>query len=516
MKYLFRSPRLVLILTLAVALLVGYFTVQDYGLSWDEVGIYRYANRALDAYQFILHPQDYQADDSDPLLNLYGPAHFMLSAVLSRFMLTLHPSWSVYSAFHFIYFLTFLFGVLALYFLSTRWVSEWVALGIALLFATQPLFWGNAFINPKDTPFMTFFIASVYLGLQMLDDSPNSNWGKIIVAGIFLGITTSIRSLGPMAGALVILYGLWKSPRKTISIAPYYFLLTVITTYLTWPYLWKAPIVHFIDSLQIMYHFPNTGETLFMGNLYPADQLPLIYFPTFIGLQLTEPMLILIAIGAVFSCWLFVTGKNMEPVFLFIAWFLAPTLYISLSRSTLYDNARQLLFLLPPLFIFAGIGLDMLLVRIKIPLLQAALVLVMILPGIYACIQLHPYQYIYFNNLTGGVAGAFRKFDLDYSGTSFKEAQEYINANAEPGTQVVVIGPRQIARAYARPDLRNRIIGTRDIIDLGGVEYYYILFFTRTNADENRCINAETVYTIERDGGILSYIKKVNSKQKCW
>ena len=336
------------------------------------------------------------------------------------------------------------------------------------------------------------------------------------MAGIVLGVTTSIRSLGPMAGAFAILYGLWKSPRKTISIAPYYFLITGITTYLTWPYLWKGPVANFLESLQIMSKFPNTGETLFNGNLYPADQLPVTYFPTLISLQLTEPMLILIVIGAVLAFWSFVKGKNREPILLFAAWFLVPALYISLSGSTLYDNARQLLFLLPPLFIFAGIGLDALLERIKVPLLQAALMLVIILPGIYACIQLHPYQYIYFNSLTGGVGGAFRKFDLDYSGTSFKEAQEYINANAELETQIVVIGPRQIARAYARPDLKDRLIGTQDLIDPNGGDYYYALFLTRTNADLNRCLNGETVYTIERDGGILAYIKKVTSEQKCW
>ncbi len=517
MRYQPYLPRIVLFLFLIVALCVGYFTAPDYGLSWDEVAIYRHADRTLNAYQYFLHPEDYVAFDSDTHLNLYGPAHFMLSAILSRFMLILHPAWSSFTAYHFVYFLTFLFGVLSLYLLSMRWMSEGAAFGIALLFATQPLFWGNAFINPKDLPFMMFFIASLYLGLQMLDDSPKSKWWKILLAGIVLGVTTSIRSLGPMAGAFVILYGLWKFPRKTISIVPYYFFITGIITYLTWPYLWKGPVSNFMESLQIMSKFPNTGETLFNGNLYPADKLPVTYFPTLISLQLTEPMLILIAIGAVLAFWSFVKGKNREPVLLFVIWLLAPALYISLSGSTLYDNARQLLFLLPPLFIFAGIGLDSLLESIKVPLLKAALVLVIILPGVYACIQLHPYEYVYFNNLTGGVGGAFRKFDLDYSGISFKEAQEYINTNAEPGTQIVVIGgPRHVARTYARPDLKSRFTGTQDPVDLGDVGYYYVLFLTRTNADENRCLNGEVVYTVERDGGILSYIKKVTSKQKCW
>ena len=516
MKMQVHPARIALMFALLVALMAGYFTAPDYGLSWDEVPIYRHADRILDAYQYFFHPEDYAAYDSDTHLNLYGPAHLMLSAVISRYILALHPAWSLFTAHHFVYFLSFLFGVFFLYLLATRWMSEWAALGMTLLFATQPLFWGNAFINPKDMPFMSFFIASLTLGLQMVADSSNSKWWKILAAGVILGVTTSIRILGPMSGAIVILYGLWKFPRKTISILPWYVLITGITTYLTWPYLWKGPVANFVESLQVMYRFPNTGETLFNGRLYPADQLPWGYFPTFVVLQLTEPMLFLIAVGAVLSFRSFIKGENKEPILLFAIWFLAPTLYIGLSSSTLYDNARQLMFLLPPLFIFAGISLDALLKRLGTHVLRAALVLAFILPGVFASIQLHPYQYIYFNSLIGGVGGAFRNFDLDYSGTSFREAQEYLNAIAEPGVQIVVVGPRQNARAYARPDLRNNFIGTQDFIDPEGPGYYYVLFLTRTNADENRCMDGEIIYTIERDGGILAYIRKVISKERCW
>jgi len=521
MKPFFRSPRFALLLTLTAALVVGYFTAPDYGLSWDEVGIYRYANNTLKAYPFILHPQDFQTDNTIPILNLYGPAHFMFSAFVARFIVALQPSWTIGAATHFVYFVTFLFGVFFLYLLAQRWMSAWAAFGVALLFLSQPLFWGHAFINPKDAPFMAFFIASVYLGLQMLDDE-KINWRKIIAAGIILGIATSIRALGPMAGALVILFGLWKSPRKTTSIAPLYFLVAGITTYLTWPYLWTSPIAHFIDSLRVMSSFPDTGETFFMGNLYPANQLPIRYVPTFIALQLTEPALAFCVLGGatLFANLLknprssaLVRVPLFEPLILFALWFLAPTLYIIFSGSTLYDNARQLLFLLPPIFILAGVGLDALLERIKIPLLQAALICALILPGIYACVQLHPYQYVYFNSFTGGVSGAFRKYDLDYWGTSFKEALGYINKNAPQNAQVVVIGPRQIASEYARFDLK--IIGPGEL-NLRGMEYYYVLYLTRDNADENHCLQAQTVYTIARGGGTLAYIKKVKPEQKCW
>ena len=517
MKYQPYFPRIILLMFLLMALCIGYFTARDYGLSWDELSIYSYSDEMLTAYNQILHPWEFESQVSDPLLNLYGPSHFMFSTIFSRYLNEIDKSWSLYEAHHLFYFITFLLGMPALYFLCIRWMSEWAALVTVILFSTQPLFWGNAFINPKDIPFMIFFIISVYLGFAMIDSKSNSVWLKIIIAGIALGLTTSIRPLGLMVGALAIFYGLKKDLYRMLYIIPFYFLITAFITYLTWPYLWGAPISRFIESLTTMSKHPLVFSVLFMGKLYPGNQTPFFYFPTFVVLQLTIPILLLIIIGVFISFKSLLKKENMEPVVLFFMWFLIPTLMISLLGSTIYDNARQLLFLIPPLFIIAGIGLDIILRNIKSRLLQIVVVLMLILPGIYACIRLHPYQYIYYNELIGGVSGAFRKFDLDYSGTSFKEAQEYINSNSEPNVQtVVIIGPRHLARVYVRPILRENLLGTLDTINPNGPGYYYVLFLTRANADINICTNGEIVYTIERDGGVLAYIRKIYSKEPCW
>ncbi len=499
------KPRFAIFVLLLLSLILGYFIAPDYGLSWDEPGIYRYSARALGAYEYIFRPQDFQPDNSIPILNLYGPAHFMYAEMISRALIPI-TNWGADAAHHFAYFITFLIGVLFLYLLALRWMREWSAFGVALLFISQPLFWGHALMNPKDTPFMSLFIASVYLGLRMMDDP---TWKKILAAGIALGLATSIRSLGPMAGALVIFYGMRKT-RGFLSPALKYFFIAALVAYLTWPYLWKAPIANFTDSLLSMSQFPDTGETLFMGNLYPADQLPLRYIPTFIGLQLTESALVLMALGFILRRSV---KSSREPFLLFIFWFLFPTFLIMLSGSTLYDNARQLLFLLPPLFLLAGIGMDWVFARAKTFALKSALLILFAAPGLYASVQLHPYQYTYFNSFTGGTGGAFRKYDLDYWGTSFKESFEYLNENAPQNAQVIVIGSRQIADEYARPDLK--IIGPSDL-ELRGVDFYYVLYLTRSNADVGHCAQAETVYSVERNGGILSYVKKVKREEKCW
>jgi 4-amino-4-deoxy-L-arabinose transferase-like glycosyltransferase len=505
MRHFFREE-VYIILALLLATLIGFLVADDYGISWDEPHIYNYGEYAINAYGYFLHPQDLNGYVYDHL-NFYGPVHFMLARSLSRTLIFFNSAWSVGAANHFIYYVTFVLSVLAFYLLSKRWMSKAAAFGSALLFATQPILFGHAFINPKDAPFMAFFLGSVFLGLRIFDDRPKIAWHKVLLAGIILGLTTSIRVIAPMAGVLVLLYGLFKSPRTVLKVAPFYAVTTILVMYLTWPYIWKAPVANFFESIRMMSDFPfESGVTLFMGAIYPIDRLPLRYIPSLLALQITEPALILISIGAVVSIISLLREKKWEPSLLFAGWFLAPTLWLILSDSALYDNARQLLFLWPPLFIVAGIGLDRLFKLNKSHLWKATLILIALLPGVYACMHLHPYQYIYYNSLAGGVGGAARQYELDYWGTSFKEATEYINQNADPGTQVVVTGARTLSRLYARSDLA--VIGPPRLEK--NVDYFYSLCLTRDNADLDQplCRQGELVYVVERDGGVLSYVKK--------
>jgi len=49
----------------------------------------------------------------------------------------------------------------------------------AALFATQPLLFGHAFINQKDTPFLAFFLISVVVGMHTVDRLPTRRDGQI-------------------------------------------------------------------------------------------------------------------------------------------------------------------------------------------------------------------------------------------------------------------------------------------------------------------------------------------------
>ena len=152
---------------------MGVFTFQDYGLSWDEPLFYQYADAVPYAYSIsarmsgdfdIEKAYGPSADDH----KIYGPIYLLLAKPAVDLLDLLMPVPRA-DLWHLVNFLTFQIGAVIFFALCLRWMSSWVAFGATLLFSTQPILWGHAWINPKDIPFTVFFIAAVYFGYQMVD-----------------------------------------------------------------------------------------------------------------------------------------------------------------------------------------------------------------------------------------------------------------------------------------------------------------------------------------------------------
>ncbi len=162
------KPALGPVLVLLSALLaVGLVLADDYGMSTDERANYLVG---VDALQSYLNPSQYldYLERGEPLAH-HGPAYFMAFALLSKGLTVLNPHWSSADGRHLINYLAFMIGIAGFYVLSLRFLPRRYAWMATLLLATQPLLFGQAFINQKDTPFMGFFTASVAAGMLAAD-----------------------------------------------------------------------------------------------------------------------------------------------------------------------------------------------------------------------------------------------------------------------------------------------------------------------------------------------------------
>jgi len=587
---------LAIILLILVNLIIGILAYSNYGESWDVNSLRHYADSSLSLYGGLMNGGDVSPNSimDELALGNYGPAYMMLVSLIER--LASQNDFGPRSLQHLIYFVTFQAGLIAFYFLCLRWMNEYAAFGATLLFSTQPVFWGHAFINPKDIPFMAFFLLTLVIGFNIADNlnpaqldnhaliasavvwlipftiiffgsglilpwiesmvraaaaggtniisllasdvtttSPEVYIHKysnlyiqvgffflllsipvllffyrlvarpafltlmpFALAGVILGFTVAIRNLGLFAGLIVAIYILWKHGRNALIHLLFYAVSTASSIYLFWPYLWTDPIGRLMESILVMSRYPWAGAVLFNGIGYSSADLPMSYLPTLLGIQLTEPVWVLVILGLTVA----VIGlkEKRDLLILFTIWFALPLFGFIVTRTVLYDNFRQILFILPPIFIFAGLAFAW----IKRPAIQFAVIALCVLPGIIGIVKLFPYEYIYYNSFIGGVDGANGKYELDYWGTSFREAALFVNDISPANASVWVEGPTQSFSIYAREDLK--IFSTNEVKRAD--HYDYVIATTRYNLDQISYQDAEVIHRITRGDAVLAVIKK--------
>ena len=532
-----------LLFWIVVCLVIGAATVHDFGMSIDEPNNQKYAVDTWNAYPSLFGTRYEPAYRSS--YDGHGPAFITLASIFVKITQRIIPGAFAPDVWHFSYFVAFLISGLCLYWLARRWFGIWPSWGILLLFSSQPLLWGHAFINPKDIPFMAFFLASIAAGFTMVDRlanhdpkreakngttgigsqtyPQNSIWQEVLgsfanpwvyLAAILLGLTTSIRILGPYAGVIVILYGLYRSPRQLLAALPAYVMITSLVCYITWPHLWTDPIGRLLESIHVASAYPWQGGVLFEGKITSAKDLPARYLPEMISIQFTETAIILFLTSIVFAFRKLLKRKNLLPFALFVIWFVIPLAFIILSRSVVYDGFRQILFLVPPLFLMTGYAFDWVFARIINLALRLLILVLITAPGIYSIITLHPYQYVYFNSLVGGVRGAYGNYELDYWATSYREAAEFLNQEAPMDARVAVFGPVEIVSPYTRPDIKMNIGSVaKKLRETQNTFFQYAVVLNRRNAAEDACPNARTVKSVERDGALLMIVKEISTGQ---
>ena len=159
---------LVLALGLALGLIIG----DDYGVSTDEYVNVLAARSAAAAYVGV------DAEYSSPqFLADHGPAYFILWDSFGERIGAWLPGWTRPDGRHLFNYGVFVLGVLVFFSLSRRVLSTRSAWLATILFATQPLLFGYAFINQKDIPFMILFMAAITAGLVAADRPQTSHRG---------------------------------------------------------------------------------------------------------------------------------------------------------------------------------------------------------------------------------------------------------------------------------------------------------------------------------------------------
>jgi hypothetical protein len=223
---------------------------------------------------------------------------------------------------------------------------------------------------------------------------------------------------------------------------------------------------------------------------------PANYLGHYLGIKLPELILVLLPVAVVLSIRSAIgrrrPGFSQAMSYAVLAGAsLFPVIYAAATRPFLYDEVRHFLFIIPPLFCIAGLTLDHVLRALPKTLPRLAVttaVVVYVALLIRTMIQLHPYEYAYYNHLVGGIGGAFEKgYDVEYWATSYKEGvgrlEEYLRrrdgAHFDGRQYRILVGPAEWCAANYFP---SNFLMTGDAAT---AEIYISITRNRSDLDHN-------------------------------
>jgi hypothetical protein len=334
------------------------------------------------------------------------------------------------------------------------------------------------FFNSKDVPFAVGMLASLAAWIGVLAVWPRPTLGQSAVLGLAIGVTLGVRVGGVLLSvyfALSLLPVLleawrgngWPGAAGSLGTGILYLLpalpVALVVLVLAWPWVALAPS-HLLEAIAYLGQFPYSADTIFAGVRYPAPAVPLAYWPMLLLLQLTEVMLVGLALALAMLGRGSPGDRTRRFGILSVAIAaLVPLAYALLARPTAYNATRHFIFVLPPLAILAGLSLDRALEALGPRSRGVALAAILagcLLPAL-RMVQLHPYAYVYFNDLFGGAPAASGRYELDYWGTSLAELGRLLDPKlpalqrelGPPRIPARICGPFEAAQEVLPPSL---------------------------------------------------------------
>jgi hypothetical protein len=506
------------------ALAVVLATFADYGITWDEHYHEAYGQYVLDYYLSL--GRDTLALTYHNLW-LYGGAFDGPVALFKR----VSPFGSYESA-HLMNALVGLVGVLGAYRIGALLGGARAGFWAALLLLATPSWYGHMFNNPKDIPFAAGMTWTLYFMIRAAPHFPRVPTQITLKLGLALGLTLGVRIAGIFAliylGAALLVWlalrlreaGLAVSLRDSLRVGFGFVLpsLAVAWTIMlaAWPWAQQNPLVRPFESLRIFSNSPWNLDTLFDGRLVNSLHLPADYLPVYFAVKTPELILVLLAVALALAIagWRRIGPIPQWPVFAsyFMLGFalVFPFAFFVVFRPVSYDGIRHFLFVLPPMAAVAGVVLARLLVTLRDrPLWMRTTFAAVILAYLgwhgRFMVELHPNEYVYYNQIVGGVDGAENRYELDYWGNSYHEAVDRLvdyvaDEEAKTGVQRsyrVMVCSSGTSAAYFFP--KYFLLSGDD------AEADFYISSTRLGCDNE--YDGDVIITVERDDAVLSVVK---------
>ncbi len=411
---------------------------RDAGINCDEVLHYNHS-LAVCKY-FSSHGKDTSAlDTPETLLKYYGQSYDNIVTILEKLL-------HIEDAYSFRHVMSSIAGWLTV--LVTALLAVWLSgygtgCLVILLFALSPTFLGHSQNNLKDIPFALGYISSLFMTLRFLDTGRKIPAKVTILLILSIAFTISIRAGGLLMLCYLFLFTfVWFIYRflqdgntdiEKIGIKLLHVLFIAVIAWalsiILWPFAQLNPVKNVIESYRVMAHFPGTFMQIFEGKMEWSDHMPWYYLIK--SMAITIPLVV----TAGFMVFLIqarkLPGSRVALYWIMILFtLLFPILFVLYEKSNLYSSWRQFLFIYPVIVLISAQGFGMLLEKFRGPWKSAAICVLIAVLSIHPArfmILNHRYSYLYYNQLTGGLKGAYGNYETDYYYVSQTEAATWLS-----------------------------------------------------------------------------------------
>lgn len=530
----------------AVVLVLVMVTVShQFGISGDENYHRMYGHHVLNFYTSLGKDNTAATNiGADSLMVYYGGFYDGTAAILSKVASSINE-WNVR------HFWNSIFGFTAMLCaaLVAVEIAGWQAGLIALIFmAFSPRFFGESMNNPKDITMAAGYMFAYVFIIKFLKQLPRPSWKVAIGLGCSIGMAMGIRIGGLLlipytflfyGLAMVDLYGwstlfdfskfkenVWPSFKLALTAAALGYGLSLVF----WPYGLVSPIDHPLKTLGVAQHFGVGMRVLFEGKqMMCAEQnpvtgtyeslLPWNYLIKWLFISTPLFGLIGLAVSPTLLGWMKKEKKLLMLSFLYFS-LAFPICYILYKKSVVYDTMRHIYFVYPSIIILSALAFNYWLNRLSKngKYIVAGLLLVLVFLPARFMFANHPNEYVYFNELEGGIKEAQGNYETDYYNNSIKQCVDWVKQHEDlkprNGKKVSLYsngvmglyfeGDTTVSSGYS--SYRNRC----------NVDADYEIFYTRYVDRElllHGCFPPEqTVYTVYADGVPLSCVIKKTDK----
>lgn len=432
--------RMLMFLFICFSFVYMPFISRDYGISGDEFVDQRHSGYVID---YFIKGDTAALYQPKTALHLYGiGVQVIAEAVCQAFDVE-----DVYTTRHAINGLVGALGILMTGLLALRWGGGLCGLLAVLLMFFTPRFFGHSMNNLKDLPFAVGYIMSIYYFIRLFDYYPYFKLRHILgaVAGIFLALGT--RSGGLILFPCLMMYGglfymqragfreFYKFGRyredlgRILNVILWVIVAGYVVSILLWPYALEKPFTGVTQSLKQFTNFSVSLRTIFEGKQMMSSMLPWNYAPKYLLIGVP-----LVTVLGFLAYWVYVLIRRKE--FSLISYFLLftavfPVFWVIYKNSNLYGGIRHLLFVMPVMVVVAA-RFWSLMMRQKAKAVRITAVVVWLgllcLPVVHM-VKNHPNDYVYFNELVGGLKHSYGDYETDYYYNSLKNSSDWFKKN---------------------------------------------------------------------------------------